>query len=280
MQDSRHRWARLALAAGIALCTQLYHAQAVESMPDRPQGLGPQSLWRTPALTWWNAKSAQVKKHLVAHARSLKARHTPGRAGSLTPSTTWRSQGDRFLSQCMVAGERVAAAARALQAFLEESMLQYLRRALGRNSGVVSTLAITIEGSWASISGQGTRQPPHVHSMMGLSGTYYLDCGTNGSAAGNGPALCAVTLEDPRPPAATSDMPELLREKLGFGTSKTFRLMPGSVLVHPSWLVHAAAPSQGVGERIAISFTANVAARHLPAGAGTHMGAVEKEEEL
>jgi len=195
----------------------------------------------------------------------------------MAPGASWRSPGKRFLGQCADVGGQLAAAARMVRSFLEEAVLAYLRRALIRNPGLADSLVVAIEDSWAVVSGQDARQAPHVHSLTGLAGIYYLDCGLG---------RCAVALEDPRTPAATADLPGVLRRRVGFGERETFRLRTGSVLVHPSWLVHAAEPAPGVGERVAVSFTASVATRRPADGGGAlrargiQAGSAEANDEL
>mmetsp|Transcript_122933 Transcript_122933/g.342570 ORF Transcript_122933/g.342570 Transcript_122933/m.342570 type:complete len:246 (-) Transcript_122933:119-856(-) len=238
-------------------------------MPSHPQGLGPQSLWQTPAFSWWNANLTEVNRRLVVHIHGLAAGNTSHSIGPLTPGLQWRSGSSKFLSECMRVGGIVARAAGTLHNFLQVSVLKYLRATLiSKDRGVLERLAVIIEGSWASMSVHGTCQAPHVHSTAGLSGTYYLECGA-AIEEGKGTSKCIIALEDPRTPAATSDMPRVLRQRLGFGAPKTFQLQPGSVLVYPSWLVHAAMPIQGAGRRTAISFVASITLRAPVEPSGT-----------
>lgn len=228
-----------------------------------PQGEGPQDLWPTPALTLWDAETERLSEPLAAHVRRLAVKALNLSRGSNDLVLDWKSASTQFLQDCIGSrGGSVAVAAQVVHHFIKESLQRYLRMSLGgKVSGVADAV---VKQSWVSLTSSAqVGQAPHVHARSSLSGTYYVSCGIGVGAFG--PALCSTSLEDPRAPAAGSDMPPILRKRLGFGVKQAFDLRPGSILIFPSWLVHEASPSQHAeGDRIAISFTADV--RHSSSG--------------
>eukprot|EP00928_Gymnodinium_smaydae_P055979 TRINITY_DN39439_c0_g1_i1.p1 TRINITY_DN39439_c0_g1~~TRINITY_DN39439_c0_g1_i1.p1 ORF type:complete len:340 (-),score=44.04 TRINITY_DN39439_c0_g1_i1:248-1234(-) len=250
---------------------------------EHPQGVGPQSLWPTPVLTLREALPSNG--HMTAHIRSLAA-------PELAEGLAWRSGSNTFLKDLTHGSGDVAAAALAVQKLVKRSLKRFFVESLQKRPTAVDSIDITIEESWASVGTPIESQAPHVHAQAGVVGTYYLEC--NGAVVDERgvkidvvdvqdekkdqqqTGCCVVTLEDPRAPAALSDLPPPVREKLGFGTPKRLCMRAGSVLIYPAWLVHAAMPRRALGstasgskaERIAISFVAGVHARASVAQSG------------
>eukprot|EP00435_Cladocopium_sp_Y103_P054617 s1314_g17.t2 len=114
-----------------------------------------------------------------------------------------------------------AGTARALQklrALIEdESTRRYLRGALKQLGGAMDAL-----------------QRIHVHPKVAFAGSLYLDCvqGEDGS--------CGVYLQDPRTPAGMAEVPDVLRQRLGWGHLHRLHVAPGTLLLYPAWLQHAA----------------------------------------
>lgn len=229
------------------LCSGLYPNLVWAAARGRPSGLGPQSLWPTPVFTDWFNKGLDANKVLVPYVRKL--------AGGVSPGGEWRSPGNHFFKDAAHAGGAVAEASQAVHKILSESAVAYLREALGEESGLTGRLRVVVDESWVRVIVGLAPQAPHVRARTSLAGAYFVDCGS--SKAGS-PGECLVALEDPRSPAAGSDLPPLLRERLGFGMSQHLQLRAGTVLIHPPWLVHMAVPQELSGSRIAISFTADV----------------------
>lgn len=221
--------------------------------PSKPSGHGPQALWPTPILEFWDPRPERAGSILAEHVRDLASKVSGGQ----TPPE-WRSPDTQFL-QGSAAGvtnsigghENVEKMKSIVRRFVEASLRRYLREALN-GSRVTGLVDVGIEKSWATLSSRWAHEAPHVQAQTSLIGTFFAACGGGGAGS-----TCETRLEDPRPPAATSDMPQILRERLGFGEAHTFKLRPGSVLIHPAWIVHANVPDAH-GERVAVPFTAYV----------------------
>lgn len=232
--------------------SQVLHLVFGLSGQQQPQGLGPQALWPTAVVVKQIQGERRVNDPLAAQIRM-----------------GLQDGGDFFFfEQCSRIGGATAKAGRRLYKFLEASLLTYFRDAL-RNPKITDRLIVKIEESWAVVQARAVRQRPHIHLGVALTGTYYVECGN--TSAGADQARCDTTLEDPRPPAADSDLPEVLRRKLGFGAAQRFSLPSGSVLLHPPWLVHASDLDSDLGldaaPRISISFTADIQLRPAAAAA-------------
>eukprot|EP00445_Apocalathium_hangoei_P029341 CAMPEP_0203915932 /NCGR_PEP_ID=MMETSP0359-20131031/56651_1 /ASSEMBLY_ACC=CAM_ASM_000338 /TAXON_ID=268821 /ORGANISM="Scrippsiella Hangoei, Strain SHTV-5" /LENGTH=318 /DNA_ID=CAMNT_0050842523 /DNA_START=9 /DNA_END=965 /DNA_ORIENTATION=- len=271
-------------ALSLFLLCEPFGAAASSSAPSLPQGLGPQTLWPTPALVGHVEGGEELNSPLAAYVRSLADAAAVSSAAKVhdhsraSNGRRWRSEGDSFLGDAARTGGAVGKAARRLALRLRELGQRYFREAL-RDSSVAAQVDVLLNTSWASLvepgapSGGGDIAAgwlPHVHATAGLTGTYYVACGSAGEqrhSASVPPTHCGLNLEDPRPPAALSELPEAVRLRLGFGAARRFELAAGAAVLHPAWLVHAAQPfdGDGDGERIAISFTVN--ARLKPAAA-------------
>lgn len=226
-------WAlRLLAAAGLQTVCRANPPTA------HPQGLGPQHLWPTPAVLVVPSShggSARWHTALAKHVRLEAVRH--GANGA------WRYPGADFLESCRSAGDPLAAAAKHLQRLIEETAAEYFRKALGREPSLVQRLHLSVKESWASAAFSTAMpwQEPHVHPKVALSGVFYLECGGIHQEHDN-LEECGLYLQDPRPPAGMTEVPESLRKKLGWGEASQVRVRAGSLLLHPAWLYHAGLP--------------------------------------
>lgn len=254
--------------------------------PSMPQGLGPQELWPTAALSLELDGAGQLNGPLAARIRSLAA------SAAADEGFCWRSPGARFLGDAIEAGGAVGDAARALVRRLQRAGERYFRETL-RDPSLAARVEVVLGESWASLlRGPGSSrggsalaglQPagggePHTHGGTALTGTYYVDCGTD--FGGSQESRCSMWLEDPRPPASIAELPPAVRERLGFGVARRFDLTAGFAVLHPPWLLHAAGAfgsGGGIGERLAISFTANVRLRTASTQTASPMSATSDD---
>lgn len=49
-----------------------------------------------------------------------------------------------------------------------------------------------------------------------------------------------VYLQDPRTPAGMAEVPDALRNRLGWGELQRLQVAPGTLVLYPAWLQHAA----------------------------------------
>lgn len=247
-------------------------AVGATSAPSQPQGLGPQHLWPTPAAFVvpppLSSKGAQAKwlEILAAHVQALSSDAGPDRG-------SWQSAGKSFIEDCVAVGGTAAAAGAALRRHVEAAATSYFREALAAKAPtLVDRVQVRLEHSWAHLVRGQEVELPHVHARAALAGTLYLRCGDAAPDDAAQPR-CGIFLEDPRTPAGTADMPESLRRRLGWGEVQSFRLSPGSLVLHPAWLQHAALPPEPTvdssreallqQQSLGISFTAVVQLKDL-----------------
>jgi uncharacterized protein (TIGR02466 family) len=104
--------------------------------------------------------------------------------------------------------------------------------------------AFEITGCWANINPRGSFHAPHVHPNNYLSGVYYAQVQ---------PGADAISFHDPRyQPEVVS--PPVKQETIYTSTVQTQKVVPGRLVLFPSWLVHSVVSNKSDRPRISISF--------------------------
>ncbi|MDN5865412.1 MAG: 2OG-Fe(II) oxygenase family protein [Gammaproteobacteria bacterium] len=115
--------------------------------------------------------------------------------------------------------------------------------------------------SWYHVTRRGGYTSVHNHPMACWSGVYCVTPGETPSGTTDNGALCFL---DPRPNPATYTDPGNAYLQEGFAAGNlAWQLVPGQLLLFPSWLLHEVRPFWGRDERITVAFNAWV----RPAGA-------------
>jgi len=174
---------------------------------------------------------------------TILAREQIERGVSVSNEGGWHSL--EFQSWCGSEGEAVLAAARDLVE----------RMTVMDNGGgfAPARLGWTVT-AWANVNRAGHLNRPHGHGGAYWSGVYWVEDG----GAAEDPALGGLLeLSDPRGILPLMTAPHLrfaLDDCLSDGAARTVRPQAGTMLLFPSWLVHAVTPYRGTHPRISIAF--------------------------
>ncbi|MDJ0608504.1 MAG: 2OG-Fe(II) oxygenase family protein [Kiloniellales bacterium] len=104
--------------------------------------------------------------------------------------------------------------------------------------------------AWANVSRAGAYHTRHSHATSHWSGVYYVEAGAPNP---EWPKSGILEFFDPRERVECVDLPGA-----PFGKSMGLPPETGTLTVFPGWLYHAVNPYHGPGERISISFNANL----------------------
>ena len=116
-----------------------------------------------------------------------------------------------------------------------------------------STLEITAD-VWFHITRRGGYFGLHNHAMASWSGVYCVDAGRDDGTHPDGGAL---TFANPFSIAAMFLDPANAAMRAPYNSfNRSFKLVPGQLIVFPSWLQHYVQPFHGEGERITVAFNA------------------------
>jgi len=147
---------------------------------------------------------------------------------------------------------RDEAPVKSLQALLYQAVQGYLPRYFQNDlvrppKGVDARL-----WGWAVIMREGDHNMPHVHPDAHLSGVYYVEVPQPSPEQRNEPEPGgSLVLFDPR---SAANMYPLK----GHRTHQSYLPVAGSLVIFPSYLMHAVNPFRGPGERISIAFNARL----------------------
>lgn len=111
---------------------------------------------------------------------------------------------------------------------------------------------------WANVSPAGASNQMHAHPGSYWSASFYIDDGGDGEDG-------FFVAQDPRFPMVRMVAPDLVfQDESGEKQISQFRVRPepGTLVIFPSWLMHAVRPHRGPRDRVSIAM--NVLA--LPAG--------------
>lgn len=150
----------------------------------------------------------------------------------------WDSNGSNFLDTGRAPPSGTARALERLRALIEDSTRRYLHGSLkqlgGKAMDALQRIHVSIPSSWARVGCDAIMAMPHVHPKVAFAGSLYLDCvqGEDGS--------CGVYLQDPRTPAGMAEVPDTLRQRLGWGQLHRLQVAPGTLVLYPAWLQHGA----------------------------------------
>jgi len=111
--------------------------------------------------------------------------------------------------------------------------------------------------AWANINGQGHANHPHHHPGAFWSGVYWVDSG-DGPGDGRGGEL---ELHDPRGILPGFFAPQLrvaIPGCLSAGLTDYAAAETGTMVLFPSWLVHAVREYRGIRPRISVAFNFSV----------------------
>ncbi len=111
---------------------------------------------------------------------------------------------------------------------------------------------------WANVNRRGDGNEFHTHPGCFWSGSYYVNDGGLGGAAGAGGEF---EIQDPRGVAPAMYAPMLTfagPEGASLGASQTLVPCAGMMILFPSWLQHGVRPYRGPGQRISVAFNLSV----------------------
>jgi hypothetical protein len=131
-------------------------------------------------------------------------------------------------------------AARALLAEIETQVCSYMDRMIASDDPFFlrKPRAATLE-SWAVVGGPRTRQTSHIHPNGWLSGVYYVDA-PDALYDGAGDLLLGM------PPSACEGMASWPIRRVA--------PVPGRLVLFPSWVPHATAPTGSDAPRVSVAF--------------------------
>lgn len=169
----------------------------------------------------------------------------------------WHSSSSALLDA--VTSPSAPAAARSLRSTLLTAAGDYLRHQAQQVSDSAAAqlegeIKLELLGAWANINGPGHSNVAHGHPGL-LSGALYVEPGTLAGAT-----LCLV---DPRPSVAASanfqaSWNRSCRSPLEAADASAGvaleDLLPGHLVLFPSWLQHAVPPHTSENRRVSISF--------------------------
>jgi uncharacterized protein (TIGR02466 family) len=104
--------------------------------------------------------------------------------------------------------------------------------------------------AWANVLNPGGYNNVHNHPNSHISGVYYINTGELDS---NNPNSGLIAFSDPRAGAGM-----VSSSYLDFGASYQYTPEPGMLLLFPAYLWHWVHPFTGQGQRITVSFNANL----------------------
>lgn len=139
---------------------------------------------------------------------------------------------------------------------LRRFCLANLYRAIGQLNGydqqMLARLHIALE-SWFHVTGKGGFFGAHNHPMHSWSGVYCVQ------HDGDDPESASGLLSFINPFAQSSSYIDYastnLRPPFGYAMRK-YRLVPGQLIIFPSWLLHEVLPYEGETRRITVAFNA------------------------
>lgn len=141
---------------------------------------------------------------------------------------------------------------------LREFCWRHLYRAIGElnryDTNFLRNLHISAE-SWFHITRKGGYFALHNHPMASWSGVYSVSAGDDQSGLADSGLLSFIS------PMATNTMfvdmaIAKMRSPYGYGPLQ-FKLVPGQLVMFPSWVLHEVRPFFGEGERISVAFNAH-----------------------
>lgn len=107
---------------------------------------------------------------------------------------------------------------------------------------------------WFHITRRGGYFGLHNHAMASWSGVY---CVSTGSDDGTHPDSGALTFANPFSVAAMFLDPANAAMRSPYNSfNRSFKLVPGQLVLFPSWVQHYVQPFHGDGERITVAFNA------------------------
>ena len=201
------------------------------------------ALFPTPLVT---ARLAAHEALNAALTATILARETVERGVAISNLGGWHSA--EFLSWCGPAGEAVIETAR--------QMAQ--RMTLTELGGeLVQANAAWRVTAWANVNRAGHANRAHGHAGAFWSGIYWVDDGGAADPAVGG----LLELVDPRGLVPEMVAPHLrcaVKDCLSAGRSEMVTPEAGTMVLFPSWLVHAVTPYRGTRPRISIAFNFSV----------------------
>jgi len=107
---------------------------------------------------------------------------------------------------------------------------------------------------WFHVTRRGGYFGLHNHAMASWSGVYCVDAGRDD---GSHPDSGALTFANPFSVAAMFLDPANAAMRAPYNSfNRSFKLVPGQLILFPSWLQHYVQPFHGEGERITVAFNA------------------------
>jgi uncharacterized protein (TIGR02466 family) len=205
-----------------------------------PGTIAAQGLFPTPFI------SARVAAHGVLDAElgaTILAREKAERGVVVSNQGGWHST--EFVGWCGPAGMVVLDAARALVDHMT---------VMRKGSGFVPAAVGWYVTAWANINRAGDSNRAHGHPGAYWSGIYWVDDG----GVAEDPALGGMLeLGDPRGIMPSMYAPHLrcaIEACHGEGQGQSVTPQAGTIVLFPSWLMHAVTPYAGTRARISVAF--------------------------
>lgn len=140
-----------------------------------------------------------------------------------------------------------------LRDFCVGNLYRLISEVNGYEPDMLRRLHIALE-SWFHVTRRGGYFSTHNHALHSWSGVYCVDPGLDSSGITDSGLLNFIN------PSAMSTMfmdmaVSRLRGSFSYGP-REFRLVPGQLVMFPSWVLHEVKPFEGEGQRITVAFNA------------------------